>query len=82
MESVEKAKAVLLASSPGRIEREELVAYATLEAYCSHFPEQSSSEDRDLLAKWKQVPKQEYSRFLKQRRIALAKLAREWHSES
>ena len=60
-------------------DREQVVAYATLEAFVSHYPRITLASDCDLLFKSKIIFELETDRFYKQRRIALSLLSREIH---
>jgi hypothetical protein len=37
------------------IDREEIVAYAALDAFCSHYPEQATDEDTQILVKSRRI---------------------------
>ncbi len=58
------------------VDRKEVVAHATLSAWVAHWPQEALALERDLLAKTQTIQTQEASRWLKQRRIALAKLSK------
>lgn len=63
--------------SQDEIGREEIMAYSLLTALVEHWPAQQSPEIATLLHEWRKITELEHSRFIKQRRIALAMLARE-----
>lgn len=60
--------------------REVIVAYARLAAFASHWPNQVGSDVLTLLNTHARVRELELDRYLKQRRIQLAKLAELAHS--
>lgn len=75
---IAKARLVLeqfVASKTQIVEREQVVAYAFLEAWVSHFSKRANERDRKLLKLADVVFEKEKDRFFKQRRIAIAKLA-------
>jgi hypothetical protein len=79
VESVIKARFVLeqfSRTSSKSPDRDDVVAYATLEAWVSHFPDFAETSDRELLKKTESIFLIEKDRFYKQRRIALSKLAK------
>ena len=78
MELVYQARKVLedfLKQPSPAVDRKEVVAYATLEAFTSHFPLQACKRDRELIKQCQSIMRVERDRFYKQRRIALSKLA-------
>ena len=58
------------------IDRIHVVAHATLSAWTSHWPMQCSPLETRLINDSIQIKEVEMSRWLKQRRMALSKLAR------
>jgi hypothetical protein len=58
-----------------RLSRELVVAYATLAAFAHHWPSRASAHVKALLIEFFWVREREPDRFLKQRRIAVAKLS-------
>ncbi|MCM2276710.1 MAG: hypothetical protein NDJ89_01380 [Oligoflexia bacterium] len=58
------------------IDREAVVAHATLSALIHHWPSKSSPQIEDLLAQTIRIKEVERSRWMTQRRIAIAKLVR------
>ena len=67
---------LLLSSTDKVIDREQIVAHATLAAFTHHWPSLTTQSDRTLLIATGEIKAVEHSRWLTQRRIALAKLAR------
>jgi len=65
----------------GEVDRPEVVAHATLSAWIHHWPASASVSDHLLIQATRQIRVAEESRWLKQRRIAIAKLARLMSSE-
>jgi hypothetical protein len=64
------------ASGGASLTREWLEAYCTLYAFDQHWPRRSNSRIRQVLAEWKPfIEAREFDRFVKQRRIALSRLA-------
>ena len=57
------------------VDRDLLVAYATLFAWTSHFPARALARDHELLILTDVIFQCEPDRFYKQRRIALGRLA-------
>ncbi len=55
-------------------DRTDVVAYAMLLAFVSHFPVRASSKDSELLKQCESIFHSEKDRIFKQRRIALQKI--------
>lgn len=62
--------------SPQPVDRADIVAHATLSAFMHHWPTQGRDEWIQLLQQTHTIRETEKSRWLTQRRIALAKLAK------
>lgn len=73
-----QAQADLGQSPP--VDRAEVVAHATLSAWAHHWPKQASPAVLELLATSVRIKNAERSRWMVQRRIAIAKLARLWQA--
>jgi hypothetical protein len=58
-------------------DRKEVVAYATLSAFTHHWPSRSNAQLSALLEATASIKAVERSRYFVQRRIAIAKIARE-----
>jgi hypothetical protein len=69
------ANALNTLPSPPAIDRVQVVAYSTLEAFTSHFPNQALPSDFALIQQTQIIATREPDRFFKQRRMALSKLA-------
>lgn len=79
IEEVKLAVAILEAWRSGdcsSVDRPQVVAHATLGAWISHWPGRATLDERDLLARTIAIRAAEPGRWIKQRRIALAKLSR------
>ena len=81
---IESAKQVLerfLADKSGGgrppIDREQVVAHALLSGWNDHWPSDVDARTRELLSSTEEIKAAERSRWMTQRRIAVAKLARE-----
>lgn len=82
LEELEKAKLILekvsQAVNSGQapyIERQEVVSHALLSAWNHHWPTSRSDELDELLKSTNFIKTTEHSRWMTQRRIAVAKLA-------
>jgi hypothetical protein len=79
---IESAKQVLerflseKAQGTACVDREQVVAHAFLSGLSAHWPSRSGSEMRELLSSTQEIKFAERSRWMTQRRIAIAKLAR------
>lgn len=60
----------------GSIDRPQVVAHATMSAFCQHWPSAATEEMLFLLEQTSEIKALENSRWRVQRRIALAKLSR------
>jgi len=73
-ESIQTACRTLNSTSVGELSREALVAFSSLSAFHHHFPSRCTDEISDLIEKFSYLREREPSRYLKQRRIALARI--------
>ena len=67
-------------ASPLRVTREMVVAYATLAAWSQHWPSRVTADVTDALTQYSWIRIAEPDRYIKQRRIAIARLANELQS--
>lgn len=58
------------------VDRKEVVAHATVSAFVAHWPTQAGDSLPVLLAATSDVPEQEKSRWMVQRRIAISRLSK------
>lgn len=58
------------------VDRPEIVAHALLSGLCHHWPSRANDAQRELIQSTLDIRAAENSRWLTQRRIAIAKLAR------
>ena len=58
------------------VDRDEVVAHATLSAWVHHWPSEASSDVLRLLLETSRIREAEQSRWMTQRRLALAKLSK------
>jgi hypothetical protein len=65
---------------PAPIDRPEVVAHALLSALTHHWPTFSDDGTRELLNRTLEIKEIEHSRWITQRRIAIAKLARHFEN--
>ncbi|MEK6706437.1 MAG: hypothetical protein AABZ06_11685 [Bdellovibrionota bacterium] len=72
--SISDAIAILEAFNT-TVDRAEVVAHATLSAFIHHWPSQSTAEMLNLLEDTAKIRIAEPSRWMTQRKIAIAKLA-------
>lgn len=75
--SVQKAIHLMSQGSSYALNRDLVVAYSFLDTLRHHYPSSASEEIQALLERFAWVRQREPSRFLKQRRIALAVLVKE-----
>lgn len=60
------------------VDREQVVAFATLYALKGHFPELFTEEEKSLIVRAAVIKTIEPDRFYKQRRIAIQKILQEY----
>lgn len=63
------------------VSRERLEAYARLSAWTHYFPSQRTRATDDLLSSNRWIEKVEFSRYLKQRRLAAALVCKEMREQ-
>ncbi len=68
--------ALKLKGANPQVDRPEIVAHAVLSGLAHHWPEKVSDQERALLEQTLEIKLVERSRWMTQRRIAIAKLAR------
>lgn len=74
----EALQVLLGASAQSRTaSRELIVAYATVAAWVQHWPSRATRSLHQLVEEFVWVRETERDRYIKQRRVALARLARE-----
>jgi hypothetical protein len=66
-----------LPSAPSAVSRELVMAYAVLCAWVQHWPSQATPAAQSLIQSCMWIRAAEPDRYIKQRRIALAQLAKE-----
>lgn len=71
-----EAEIILNSAQPSNVDREMIVAHATLSAFIHHWPSKAQPEISELLTKTKFIRDLENSRWHTQRRIAISKLSR------
>ena len=64
------------------VDRKEVVAHATLSALAHHWPSRATSQSLFILEATKEIKTAESSRWMTQRRIAIAKLQKSFESSS
>jgi hypothetical protein len=74
---VQKAICILKADEAATLSRESLVAFSFLEAFKHHYPSRVTDEMLRLSKSFSWIRQKEDSRFIRQRRIALAKILEE-----
>ncbi|HLD98958.1 MAG TPA: hypothetical protein VJB59_01795 [Bdellovibrionota bacterium] len=78
--SVENAISILETAEDAPLTREILVAFCVLEALKHHFPSLVQDKVRRLSERFRWIREAESSRFVKQRRIAVARIVAEMGS--
>jgi hypothetical protein len=86
-QEIQNAKNILMqfersqrSESPAAVDRPEVVAHALLSALTHHWPTFSDDETKELLDRTLEIKEIEHSRWITQRRIAIAKLSRHFEN--